>query len=233
LGDLEKGLNFSLRARKSIHRVRVFEKDQEPSILCLGAHPDDIEIGCGGTLLRLMEELPKAQFYWVVLSGDEKRRKEAYESAGVFLRNARVERIVVQGFRESYFPFAGAKIKDYFGKLGKESSPDLVFTHHSGDAHQDHRVVSDLTWNTFRNHFILEYEVPKYDGDLKTPNWYVLLEESHVKRKIDYLLDVFQTQKQKPWFDEETFRSILRIRGIESQSPSRYAEGFYCRKTVL
>jgi LmbE family N-acetylglucosaminyl deacetylase len=214
-------------------RVRFFEDKQKLNILCLGAHPDDIEIGCGGTILRLIEGVPGAQFYWAVFSGDEKRGKEACESAKVFLKKVKAKKIDVQDFRESYFPFVGDKIKDYFEKLRKEFSPDIVFTHYRDDAHQDHRVISDLTWNTFRNHFIFEYEVPKYDGDLATPNWYVLLEESHVKRKINNLLEIFQTQRQKTWFDEETFRSILRIRGVESNSPSKYAEAFYCRKIVF
>ena len=232
MGDLEKQ-GLGIRMKESICRVKVFEKNQRPNVLCLGAHPDDIEIGCGGTILRLIEELPEAQFYWIVFSGNEIRRKEAYDSARIFLEKTKAKRIDVQGFRESYFPFSGDRIKDYFEKLGKEFSPDVVFTHYRGDAHQDHRLVSDLTWNTFRNHFIFEYEVPKYDGDLATPNWYVLLEDSHVKRKIDNLLEIFQTQKEKPWFDEETFRSILRIRGMESNSPSKYAEAFYCRKIVF
>jgi LmbE family N-acetylglucosaminyl deacetylase len=217
----------------NIYRVKVFDKNQRPNILCLGAHPDDIEIGCGGTILRLLEELPEAQFYWIVFSGNQIRRKEAYDSATIFLEKAKAKKIDIQGFRESYFPFVGATIKDYFEKLGKEISPDIVFTHHRGDAHQDHRVISDLTWNTFRHHFILEYEIPKYDGDLEVPNWYVLLEEAYVKRKIGNLLGVYQTQRQKPWFDEETFRSILKIRGIESRSPTKYAEAFYCRKIVF
>jgi LmbE family N-acetylglucosaminyl deacetylase len=219
--------------KEGILRVKVFDKNQRPNVLCLGAHPDDIEIGCGGTILRLAQEVPEAQFYWIVFSANEIRRKEAYESATIFLDKIKAKKIDVQGFRESYFPFEGDKIKDYFEKLGKEFSPDVVFTHYRSDAHQDHRVISDLTWNTFRQHFVFEYEVPKYDGDLETPNWYVLLEESCVKRKIDNLLEVFQTQRQKPWFDEETFRSILRIRGVESRSPSRYAEAFHCRKIVF
>jgi LmbE family N-acetylglucosaminyl deacetylase len=219
--------------KKCMLKVRFFEENQKPNILCLGAHPDDIEIGCGGTILRLIEEVPEAQFYWVVFSGDERRGKEACESAKVFLKKVKAKKIDVQGFRESYFPFVGAKIKDYFEKLKNEFSPDIVFTHYSNDAHQDHRVISTLTWNTFRDHFILEYEVPKYDGDLGTPNLYVHLDKSHVQRKIDYLCDVFQTQRSKLWFDEETFRSILRIRGVESNSPSKYAEAFYCRKVVF
>jgi LmbE family N-acetylglucosaminyl deacetylase len=214
-------------------RLRFFGGNKRPKVLCLGAHADDTEIGCGGTILRLIEEKPEAQFYWAVFSGDEKREKEAYQSANAFLNKAESKVIDVQHFRESYFPFVGAKIKDYFEKLKKEYSPDMVFTHYYNDAHQDHRLISSLTWNTFRDHFILEYEVPKYDGDLGIPNLYVHLDENIVQRKIDYVCDIFQTQKEKHWFTEETFRSILRIRGIESNSPSKYAEAFYCRKIVF
>jgi len=219
-------------AKTRMHKVRLFEENQKPKILCLGAHPDDIEVGCGGTVLRLIEEVPEAQFYWAVFSGDEKRSKEASKSARIFLEKVKSKKIDVQDFRDSYFPFVGAKIKDYFEKLGKEFSPDIVFTHYRSDAHQDHRLISSLTWNTFRDHFILEYEVPKYDGDLGAPNLYLYLTESQVERKISFLCDIFQTQKKKQWFDQETFKSILRIRGVECNSPSKYAEAFYCRKII-
>ena len=215
-------------------KVRFFEaKNQKLNILCLGAHPDDIEIGCGATILRLTREMPGAQFYWTVFSGNEKRGKEACDSANLFLKNVNAKKIDVQAFRESYFPFIGAKIKDYFEKLKNDFSPDLVFTHYTNDAHQDHRLISNLTWNTFRDHVILEYEIPKYDGDLGTPNLFVHLNESDVRRKIGYILSTFRTQEEKQWFTEETFKSILRIRGVESNSQSKYAEGFYCRKIVF
>jgi LmbE family N-acetylglucosaminyl deacetylase len=208
------------------------EKSRRLKILCLGSHPDDIEIGCGGTILRLVER-GDVQFFWSVLSGDAKRGKEALESANAFLESVKLKKIDIQRFRESYFPFVGAQIKDYFEKLKKEFSPDLVLTHYGNDAHQDHRLISDLTWNTFRDHLILEYEVPKYDGDLGTPNFYVHLNEPLVKMKTSLISSIFKTQKKKHWFTEETFRSILRIRGVESNSPSKYAEAFYCRKIVF
>ncbi len=214
-------------------KFRFFGESQEPKILCLGAHPDDIEIGCGGTILRILEEAPEARFYWVVFSGNQKRREEALQSADLFLKEAKSKKIDVEQFRESYFPFIGAQIKDIFEKIKTEFSPDLIFTHYSNDAHQDHRLISNLTWNTFRDHFILEYEIPKYDGDLGNPNLYVCLSESHVKQKTNHILSIFQTQKVKPWFDEETFRSILRLRGVECNSPSRFAEAFYCHKIVF
>jgi len=212
--------------------LRFFVENKKPKILCLGAHADDIEIGCGGTVLRLAKDLPEAQFYWVIFSGGAKRAEEARQSANVFLSEVGSKTINIQDYRESYFPFVGANIKDFFEKL-KEVSPDLVFTHCSNDAHQDHLLLSDLTRNTFRDHLILEYEIPKYDGDLGTPNVYVCLDEFVVHRKVKSICDIFQTQKQKQWFTEETFKSILRIRGIESNSPSGYAEAFYCRKMVF
>ena len=215
-----------------MRRLTFFDDNKEPKILCLGAHSDDIEIGCGGTILKLIKEAPKAQFCWVVFSGKENRANEAYQSANSFLNEVESKRVDVQDFRESYFPFVGAAIKDYFEKL-KGFSPDVVFTHCANDAHQDHRLISSLTWNTFRDHFILEYEIPKYDGDLTTPNLYVNLDESIVQIKINCICEFFKTQGQKQWFSEETFRSIMTIRGVESNSPSRYAEAFHCRKMVF
>jgi LmbE family N-acetylglucosaminyl deacetylase len=206
--------------------------NREPKILCLGAHPDDIEIGCGGTILRLIEEIPKAQFYWVVFSGDNVRREEARSSAQSFLKGVERKEIVLNQYRDSYFPFVGTEIKDNFEKLKGEFSPDIIFTHYGRDAHQDHRLISKLTWNTFRDSLVLEYEIPKFDGDLSTPNTYVELNESQVEKKIDLILKHFNSQREKRWFDEETFRSILRIRGIESNS-ARYAEGFHSRKITF
>ena len=213
-------------------KFKFLEKTQRLNVLCLGSHPDDVEIGCGGTILRLAER-GDVQFYWSVLSGNSKRSKEAFEGANAFLERVKLKKIDIQQFRESYFPFVGAHIKDYFEKLKKEFSPDLVLTHYGNDAHQDHRLISDLTWNTFRDHLILEYEVPKYDGDLATPNFYVHLDEPLVKMKISLISNIFKSQKEKQWFTEDTFRSILRIRGVESNSPSKYAEAFHCRKIVF
>ena len=214
-------------------KINLFGENEAPKVLCLGAHSDDIEIGCGGTILRLLREVPNAQFYWLVFSGKANRAKEAYESASSFLSGSKSRQIDLQEFKESYFPFIGAEIKDYFEKIKNEFAPDIIFTHYGSDAHQDHRLVSNLTWNTFRNHFILEYEIPKYDGDLAPPNLYIHTTASDVERKTTLIRNFFQTQKEKIWFSEETFRSIMRIRGIESNSLSGYAEAFHCRKIVL
>ena len=232
LGKFGKIIRLIQKVKK-LHKFSFLNKNQEPKILCLGAHPDDIEIGCGGTILRILEEAPSAEFCWVVFSGNQKRREEAFQSAELFLRTIESKKIFVEEFRESYFPFIGDQIKDFFEKLKTDFSPDFVFTHYRGDAHQDHRLISELTWNTFRNHFILEYEIPKFEGDLATPNLYVNLDESHVRKKIDYVFEKFVTQREKLWFSKETFRSILRIRGVESNSPTNYSEAFHCRKIIF
>jgi LmbE family N-acetylglucosaminyl deacetylase len=205
--------------------------DTPYTILCLGAHCDDIEIGCGGTILKLLEQCENTDVHWIVFSSDATRAVEAQESAAVLLKQARSKTIVIKNFRNSFFPHTAADIKESFEDLKERISPDLVLTHCRGDLHQDHRVISDLTWNTFRDHLILEYEIPKYDADLGSPNLFVSLEERLAKKKITHIIDAFRSQKQKHWFDAETLSAMLRIRGVESCS--RYAEGFYCRKMLV
>jgi LmbE family N-acetylglucosaminyl deacetylase len=205
-------------------------------LLCLGAHCDDIEIGCGGAVLRLIEIFPEVACHWVVFSSNSERRQEALGSAAAFLQGVPEARrtIAVESFRESYFPWVGADIKDYFQeRLAVQTRPDLIFTHFRDDRHQDHRVVSDLTWNAFRDHMILEYEIPKYDGDLAAPNLYVALGETIAERKIRLLLEHFASQRSRRWFDADTFKGLMRLRGVESNAPERFAEAFYCRKAVL
>jgi LmbE family N-acetylglucosaminyl deacetylase len=202
-------------------------------ILCLGAHSDDIEIGCGGTILRLLADSRHLEFYWVVLSSTVEREREARKSAQLFLKGARRKTVVVKRFRNGFFPAVGGKVKEYFEELKGKISPDLIFTHYRHDLHQDHRVVSDLTWNTFRNHLILEYEIPKYDGDLGSPNCFVPLDKVIYQAKTRNLLSSFRSQRDKDWFSEDTFLSLMRLRGVESHAPSKYAEAFYSRKFLL
>ena len=199
-------------------------------ILCLGAHSDDIEIGCGGTILRLIEEYKQPEIYWIVFSARGTRKREAQASAQSILGKLPKKTILTKNFRDGFFPFEGAAIKDEFEALKKKFSPDLILTHCKEDRHQDHRVVSDLTWNTFRNHLIWEYEIPKYDGDIGNPNFYVELTRAQCDRKRDILLQYFISQQQKHWFTENLLFSLLRIRGMESGRSSEYAEAFFCRK---
>lgn len=203
------------------------------TVLCLGAHADDIEIGCGGTLLKLIEQYPGLTVHWVVFSASEKREMEARQSADRFLHAVEETHVSVLDYRDSFFPYQAETIKESFHALSGEVTPDLIFTHRSDDAHQDHRVVSELTWCAFRNHAILQYEIPKYEGDLGRPNLLVQLSAQHAQRKIDHLLSKFQSQHTKPWYSEDTFRSLMRLRGLECHSPGRFAEGFYARKLVM
>jgi len=199
-------------------------------ILCLGAHSDDIEIGCGGTLMSLLGQ-SSPSVTWVVFSAAGDRAEEARRSATELVGPDRLD-LRLESFRESYFPYQGAEIKERFDALGRDIEPDIVFVPHREDAHQDHRLLAELAGNTFRDHLILEYEIPKYDGDLGRPTVYVRISADVAARKTDHLLRSFPSQRSRPWFTEETFRSVLRLRGIESGA-SDYAEAFHCRKLVL
>jgi LmbE family N-acetylglucosaminyl deacetylase len=201
-------------------------------VLCLGAHSDDIEIGCGGTLLHLKKAYPGLKFHWVVFSVSGLRGNEAAKAAELFAGSSEHE-VTLKNYRDGFLPYNGAEVKDFFEEMKNRVTPDVIFTHWRGDAHQDHRLVSELTWNTFRNHLILEYEIPKYDGDLGRPNVFVPLETPLCETKIDYLFQAFESQSAKPWFDRNTFLALMRIRGMESNSPSGYAEAFHARKVVL
>jgi len=201
-------------------------------ILCLGAHADDIEIGCGGTVLQMLSARRDLEFFWVVFSSGSEREREARNSAALFLEHANRKEVIVKSFRDGFFPYEGTKVKESFEELKKVVLPDLIFTHYRDDRHQDHRTISDLTWNTWRNHLILEYEIPKYDGDLGSPNYFVPLKRELCERKIKYICDVFQTQGNKAWLTEDTFQAMHRIRGVECASPDKYAEAFYCRKLI-
>lgn len=202
-------------------------------ILCLGAHSDDIEIGCGGTILELLRRNRNLEFHWVIFTSGTEREREARRSAALFLKEAARKTVSVLDFRNGFFPFVGAQIKEYFEKLKAETSPDIIFTHARDDLHQDHRVINQLTWNTWRNHMILEYEIPKYDGDLGAPNFYVPFDRNICERKIKHLMACFGTQRDKHWFTHDTFAGLMRIRGLEVVSPGEFAEGFYARKVAF
>lgn len=202
-------------------------------VLCLGAHSDDIEIGCGGTVLKLVKSWPDLEITWVVLSGDEERSKEARATSSTFLEGAARAKVQVEHFRDGFFPYQGRELKEWFEELKSDLSPDLILTHSRLDLHQDHRIVSELTWNTFRDHTILEYEVPKYDGDFSPQNVFVPLGRDVCQAKVSNILEGFPSQAERDWFDEETFMSVLRLRGMESRSASGYAEAFIARKLSL
>jgi LmbE family N-acetylglucosaminyl deacetylase len=204
--------------------------DKVDAVLCLGAHSDDIEIGCGATIRKLARLRPGLAVYWVVFTADGRRQAEARKSARVFLRDAGKSQIIIKQFRNGFFPFEGAAIKEFFESLKARVNPGLVFTHFRHDRHQDHRLISDLTWNTFRDHLIFEYEIPKYDGDMGSPNFFMPIDEQLAVEKADDLCRFFSTQNNKHWFDQETFLALMRLRGIECCS--KYAEAFYVRKMV-
>jgi LmbE family N-acetylglucosaminyl deacetylase len=211
----------------------IHKKGESLKALFLGAHSDDIELGCGGTILSLLEQGQDLEVWWVVFAASPARRLEAERSAEMFLMGAVKKKIVVRDCKESFFPYIGSEIKVYFEELKRTINPDIVFTHFRDDLHQDHRLISELTWNTFRDHLILEYEIIKYDGGLGSPNLFVHLSEEVCARKMKYLMGNFQSQRCHQWFTEETFRAILRLRGVESNAPEKYAEAFYCRKIIL
>jgi LmbE family N-acetylglucosaminyl deacetylase len=214
-------------------KLRIPKGQSSLKVLFLGAHSDDIEIGCGGTLMRMIREYPELEVTWVVFSALGERGEEAKKSAHEYLKHVEHKQIVVHDFKDGYFPFCGAEIKDIFEQLKLLVIPDVVFTHYRDDRHQDHRLLSDLTWNTWRDHFILEYEIPKYDGDIGSPNFFVSLDTDLCTEKVDLLMRFFQTQGNKHWFSPDTFTALLRLRGIECKSDGGYAEAFYCRKLTI
>ena len=209
--------------------LRFNTEQRPPTILLVGAHCDDIEIGCGGAVMRLVSRYPDARFVWVTLSSVPARAAEAHAAATRFLEGARDPVIHIEAFKGSYFPHCGPALKDYFETL-KVFRPDLIFTHYRHDLHQDHRVTNELTWNTFRDHAILEYEIPKFDGDLGIPNAFFALTRAEMRRKCDILLECFPSQLPRQWFTRDTFEAIARLRGIECNAPEGYAEAFYSRK---
>jgi len=204
-----------------------------PRILCLGAHADDIEIGCGGTLLALRTRRPAPRVDWAVFSGDSGRQGEARRSAAHMLPGRGRGRLRLHGFPDGLFPAHREAVKKAVRRLSADTGADVVFTHARDDLHQDHRLLSELTWNEFRRHLVLEYEIPKWDGDLGRPNFFVPISRAVLERKIRHLLAVFGSQRSRDWFDPETFRGLARLRGVECRSRSGFAEAFHARKLVV
>ena len=217
-----------------MHRLRLTDLDRPlTQVLCLGAHCDDLEIGCGGTVMKLAEADPSVQVTWVVFSATSAREAEARAGAAAVLRDVKHREVIIKRFRDGFFPSLIGEIKEEFETLKRAVSPDLVLTHWRQDLHQDHRTIGELTWNTFRDHLILEYEIPKYDGDFGTPNVFVCLDEAMARRKVETITQSFPTQQGRQWFSPDLFMAVLRLRGMEANAPSKYAEGFYGRKLTI
>jgi LmbE family N-acetylglucosaminyl deacetylase len=213
--------------------LSLFSAEPVRRALAIGCHADDIEIGCGGTILTLIRSHPEIEIDWVVLAASGDRAEEARSSAEAFLADAGAARVEVHPFRDGFLPYSNGEVKELFEELKGRVDPQLIFTHTRHDLHQDHRHACELTWNTFRNHLILEYEIPKVDGDLGAPNLFVPLTEEVARRKAALLAQHFPTQAGKHWFDQELFMGLMRIRGMEAIAPERYAEAFMCRKAVV
>jgi LmbE family N-acetylglucosaminyl deacetylase len=214
-----------------MHSLR-FDDRSLRTVLCFGAHCDDVEIGCGGTLLELCARHPGLQVHWIILTTEHTREAETQAAARRLCAQARCT-VEVLKFRGSYLPHEGAAVKDAFENVKSRIQPDLIFTHWLEDRHQDHRVVSELTWNTFRNHLILEYEIPKYEGDLGHPGLYVPLTAEQVTTKVEVLMECFPSQRARAWFTPDLFRALMRLRGMECNAPSGFAEAFHARKVVV
>jgi LmbE family N-acetylglucosaminyl deacetylase len=215
-------LGLELRARDG----------EELTILALGAHCDDIEIGCGGTILKLAEAA-RVAVHWVVFSATDEREREARRCADMFLAGAARRSVTIHRFRDGYLPYEGGAVKDRFEALKAEVRPDVIFTHHGGDAHQDHRLIAELTWNTFRRHLILEYEIPKYDGDLGRPSLFVPLDPAAAEDKVRHVLECYKSQSERHWFSRDVFLGLMRLRGMEANAGTDHAEAFFARKVVL
>jgi len=202
-------------------------------LVCIGAHPDDIEIGAGGTVLRLAAENRLLSVRWAVMSGTEPRANEARAAADRFLANVEDRRVSVDGFRDGRFPGAWEAVKDRLEAIAGEGPADLILVHRRDDWHQDHRLLGELAWTVFRDHLLLEYEVPKWDGDLATPNVYFEVPAWAIERKAQLIVESFPSQARHDWFAPETFTSLARIRGIEAHAVDHFAEGFHGRKLVF
>ncbi|HKU15971.1 MAG TPA: PIG-L deacetylase family protein [Steroidobacteraceae bacterium] len=216
-----------------MQRLKFERNGAAPTVVCIGAHCDDIEIGCGGTLARWAREYSGATFVWGIFASEGVREHESRAAAARLLEGAGRCELRFHDFRASYFPAQLERIKDAFEVLKAEVRPDVVLTHRLEDRHQDHRVLAELTWNTFRSHLILEYEIPKYEGDLGHPNVFVPLDAPVLDHKVRVLMESFPSQRSRQWFTEDTFRALARLRGLECNAPSGYAEAFHARKVCL
>ncbi|NGP76684.1 PIG-L family deacetylase [Balneolaceae bacterium YR4-1] len=208
-------------------------KNEGLKILCLGAHCDDIEIGCGGTLLKFIEEYEIDLVNWVVFTSNKTRKKEALSSVGQFMGAVNKVETQILDFKDGYLPSEWDTVKDVFESIKDSFDPDIIFTHYRSDLHQDHKLINKFTWNTFRNHLILEYEIPKYDGDIGNPNLFVPLKEEYIEKKKEILVTCFKSQLKKQWFDDSLLWSLPRLRGVQCASKTNYAEAFYCRKLIM
>jgi len=202
-------------------------------VLCVGAHCDDIEIGCGASLLRLQAHDRKVTVDWVVLCGSADRRKETLSALNMFLEPRNRGECLHGGFPDGRLPAVYSSVKDYFESLKERARPDVIFCHEREDRHQDHRIVNEMVWSTFRDHLVLEYEIPKWDGGLGQPNLYIPVDERQVLAKADALLEAYPSQAGKDWFKRDVFVALMRMRGLECRSPSGYAEAFHARKIRL
>ena len=202
-------------------------------VLAIGAHADDIEIGCGGTLLRMLDGEQPPAITFAVLSGDDQRRQEAVESAAGFGDGEHAIDVRVAAFRDSYFPGQYEAIKTHLHRLVDDVCPDLILVHRADDSHQDHRLLGELAGSVARGPLILHYEIPKWDGDLRPVDTYVELDEATAERKLRHLETNFDSQRDRSWYDRDTFAGLLRIRGCENSGPDRYAEGFVMNKAIL
>ena len=212
--------------------LRLGDRGRPLRALFVGAHCDDIEIGCGGTALELVRRHPGMTAHWLVLSATDARAREAERAAARFLDGAAAREVVIERFRDGYLPYEGGRVKDAFEALKARVDPDVVFTHHRDDAHQDHRLACELTWNTFRDHLVLEYEIPKYDGDTGAPNAFVPLDDATAEAKVRHVMESYPSQAGRPWFTADTLLAVMRLRGVQARAP-RYAEGFYARKLIV
>lgn len=206
--------------------------DRALRVVALGAHADDIEIGAGGLIQRLVADTPSLSIRWLVASATPERRREAEKASSRLVGSVSDCTLDIGDLRDGFLPFLGPAPKEWLIRhAGFE--PDIVICPRGEDLHQDHRLVGQLAWQVFRSSLIFEYEIPKYEGDLGRPNVYVVLDRATAERKVATILEAFPSQRSRRWFEPETFWALLRLRGIEAASPTGFAEAFHASKIVL